>query len=430
MTKRISIDQLKSGMYVVGIDKSWWQTPFLSHKWAVQGPDDIAKLRDIDVREVVIDLTRGCDVDPPSASLLVSEPPIISVEESDQNGAEQRVTVTSPSFSPTAQPVTVAPASMVNAVAEAMPAARAARDEARAILEGIFEGVKIGKPIDSPAIKTAVTGLMDNILHRPEASLILMQMQRFEADLLSHAIDVCVLSLLIGKQQELSPEQLEVLGMGAMLHDVGKTRLPRNLLRKSNGYSPQAQKLLNEHPRLGVSLLAHNKDLVDEARRIIAEHHERADGSGFPEGRPAARISPLSQIVSVVNIYDGFVSGHNGRAAHLPTQALRRLYQMGRSGQLLTDQVIWAIRALGIYPIGAIVEVNTGERGIVVSTNAEEALKPIVQVIADHEGQPLLHPRQVDLALQIEGELVDSIVRPLDAETANINVANYFREIP
>ncbi|HXG17677.1 MAG TPA: DUF3391 domain-containing protein [Methylomirabilota bacterium] len=418
MTKRISIDQLKPGMFVVGLDKSWWQTPFFSHQRIIHDPGDINKLKEIGVQEVEIDLSRGCDVEakPNTLNISIFEPPLAPTQE----------TRSTPERAPSPPPPGAS--FTIDALNEAMPAVRAARNEALAILEGIFAGVKIGKPIDSPAIKQAVVRLLDSILRHPEASLMLMQMQRFEADLLSHAVDVCMLSLLIGKQQALSAEQFEALGVGALLHDVGKMRLPRNLLRRSTEYSAKAQKLLQEHPRLGVALLAQNKDLSESALRIILEHHERLDGSGFPEGRTGATLSPLSHIVIIVNIYDALVSGHSGQPAHLPTQALRRLYQMGRDGQLAGDQVAWLIRTLGVYPVGAVVELNTGERGIVVATNSAAAQKPVVLVVCRPDGQPFSIPRLVNLTAKAENEPVHAIVRALEITALPTALADYFTD--
>jgi HD-GYP domain-containing protein (c-di-GMP phosphodiesterase class II) len=422
MTKRIHINQLQPGMYVVGLDKSWWQTPFLSHKWMVRGTNDIAKLRAAGVNAVDIDPTQGDDVEVTVPAVTES----LAIASDEMAPAGRLEPSTSRETLPASSPAALQP--FLADLTEEMPAARAARIEALAILEGIFEGMKIGKPIDSPAIKHAVSGLLVTILHRPEASFVLTQMQRFEADLLTHSIDVCVLSLVIGKQQSLPQEQLEILGVGAMLHDLGKTRLPRNLLRKSSGYSPQAQKLLNEHPRLGVSLLSHSKDLESEVLRIIVEHHEYADGSGFPEGRTAADLSPLSQLVSIVNLYDGFVSGYSGHVAHLPTQALRRLYKMGQTGQLLSEHVAWTIRTLGVYPMGAVVEFNTGERGLVVATKTDESLKPTVYVVCDAKGQLLTEPRLVNLLAPAADEPVRMITRPLEAKAVPFSLSDYLQD--
>lgn len=420
MTKRIHIDQLQPGMYVVGLDKSWWKTPFFSHQWTVRGPEDIATLRKAGVSAVDIDTTQGIDVEEPVSPAPTALP--LAFDEIVPKDQHELSTFTPPL--PRTHPCTPPP--ILTAVTEAMPAARAARAKALAIVESIFEGVKIGKPIDSLALKHAVSELLAAILHRPEASLLLTQMQRFEADLSTHALDVCVLSLIIGQQQELSQERLETLGIGALLHDIGKTRLPRNLLRQAHSYNPQAQRLLNEHPRLGVSLVLPHKDLGADVLRIVSEHHERANGSGFPEGRTAAALSPLSQLVSIVNLYEHLVSGHDGHAAHLPTQALRRLYQMGQAGELLSEQVAWTIHALGVYPIGAVVELNTGERGIIVATKADEALKPIVYIVCDPTGLLLAEPRIVDLQAPAVDEPVRTITRPLEATAIPLSLADFF----
>lgn len=183
---------------------------------------------------------------------------------------------------------------------------------------------------------------------------------------------------------------------------------------------------MNEHPRLGVSLLSQNKEIDVQVLRIVAEHHEFADGSGFPEGRKAEQLSSLSQIVSIINLYDDFVSGRNGQVTHLPTQALRRLYQMGQAGALVDVQVTWAIHALGVYPLGTVVELNTKERGIVVAINTNNSSKPIVHVVCDPQGRLLAEPRLVDLLTPTENELGQTITRPLEAKAVCLSLADYF----
>jgi HD-GYP domain-containing protein (c-di-GMP phosphodiesterase class II) len=421
MTKRIPIDQLRPGMYVVGFEKSWWQTPFFHHKWLVEDPTDITQLREAGVQEVIIDPQRGNDVETmaPRSTVLVSPSSAMTREDASNLQA---------SAAPTPAPPSTTVPSSLNGVAVDIPAARAARNEALAILQGIFEGVKIGKAVDTLVLKHAVAGILDSILARPQATLILSQMQHFDSSLLTHAVDVCVLSLLLGVEQELSPQHLETLGAGALLHDIGKTRLPRNLLRKSETYSPQAQKLLDQHPRLGLAVLTSNKDIDREVLRIVLEHHERADGSGFPGGLTTSAISPLSQIVGLVNVYDDLVSGYSGRSSHLPTQALRCLYQMGKDGVFANQQVHWFIRTLGVYPIGAGVELNTKERGLVVATDSAESQKPTVLIVVDQNGRLYPTPRLVNLSRQEEEEPATTIIRPLEATAIPVCLGDYFKE--
>ncbi len=412
MTKRIPIDQLRPGMYLVGLDKSWWQTSFFKHQWLVQDPADITKLREAGVREVIIDLEQGDDVE---------------TETSQSTASENASNSQAPEVPALSSPFTAVPDPLKD-LAENMPAARAVRNEALAITQGIFEGVKVGKPIDTPVLKQAATKILDGLLAHPQATLMLSQMQHFESNLVTHAVDVCVLSLLLGAEQELSTSQLKTLGAGALLHDIGKTRLPRNLLRKLETYSPQAQKLLDQHPRLGLTMLADSKDRDREVLRIVLEHHERADGSGFPGGLTADAISPLSQIVGLVNVYDELVSGHRGRASHLPTQALRCLYRLGQNGGFADQQVHSFIRALGVYPIGTGIELNTKERGFVFATDSAESQKPTVLIVADQNGSPYPTPRIVNLSHQEGAEAATMILRPLAANAIPVRLADYFKE--
>jgi putative nucleotidyltransferase with HDIG domain len=412
MTKRILINQLRPGMSIVGIDKSWWQTPFVSHKWTVQDPKDIQTLREVGVREVVIDLEHGCDVENYAATPV----------------QEETLTDAVPTTPGEPACVTLASPLTLHTIAAKMSAARAVRNKILTVMEGIFEGVKIGKPVNSSVLKHAVVGLLDSVLHRSEAILILIQMQRFETTLLTHAVDVCVLALLLGVQQGLSEKQLETLGVGALLHDIGKTRLPRNVLRKTGESGPQVQKLRQEHPRLGCVILTNNEDLDPEVLRIVMEHHERANGSGFPVGHTAEKLSPLSQLVGLVNVYDDLVSGQLGGPVHQPTQALRRLYQLGKDGAFVDEHIMGFIRMLGVYPIGAVVEFNTRERGLVIATNTAESQKPLVLVVTDNNGRPFSPPRLVNLSERASDERVETIIRPLEATAIPTCLADYFKE--
>jgi HD-GYP domain-containing protein (c-di-GMP phosphodiesterase class II) len=425
-------------MYVVGLDKSWWRTPFFSHKRAIRGEEDIILFKQAGVHEVTIEVDLDYDVETPPNPHCPPEPERSGVEESCEYAQESLPDIHARQDSSAhglianyglvnPQSVIRTPQLVAAALAAELPAARAARTEALAIVQSIFEGVKTGAPIDSLAVQQVVRGLLDSILRRPEASLMLMRMRQFDADLLTHAVDVCVLALVIGKERDFSTEQLGVLGVGALLHDVGQTRLPRNLQRKSRPYSTQEQKLLREHPRLGAAILAQSKEIAAESRRIVVEHHERADGSGYPAGHTATALSPLSQLVSIADTYDVLVSGRNGQPAILPTHALRHLYQLGRVQQFDREQVELAIRALGIYPVGALVELNTGEQGVVIAVHPAEALRPIVQIIHSQAESTRVEPRVVDLAVPAGGEPAQTIVRVLDPALVNSDITSYFK---
>jgi putative nucleotidyltransferase with HDIG domain len=313
-------------------------------------------------------------------------------------------------------------------LAQDLVVARAVRDEAMTTVASIFEGVRTGTPIPGAAVKHVVGTLIDSLLRRHDALMSLIHTRRFEANLFQHAINVCVLALVIGERQRLDRQQLESLGIGALLHDVGELRLPQNLLRKSGVYTEAERRLMQQHPRLGAVILAQSDDIPEVARRIVAEHHERLDGSGYPLGLQGNDICPLSQIVGIADVYDAMFSTRGWRPPLSPVQAVKELYQYGHTGQFDLGLVETAIRCLGIYPVGSVVELSTGERGVVVGVNPADALRPVVQVIWDAARQPYPTPLVVHLSAAGTETPARTIRRVLDAAKEQLDVASYLEE--
>jgi putative nucleotidyltransferase with HDIG domain len=408
MKRSIYIDQLKAGMYLVSIDKPWLKTPFFLrfHESRIRREKEVALLKQYGVREITIDPTRGDNIEELQPTTLSAfSPP----------GNEEQERTKSPQDPPYS-----------GSLARELAVARAVRAEAIVTVQSLFEGVKTGARIDSPAVRKVVAGLLDSILRCHEASLMLVQMRQFDTNLFTHAVDVCVISLVMGKKQGLDQQQLGFLGMGALLHDVGQMRLPRNLLRKPGTYTHQEQKLMQEHLQLGVALLSQCENISQESRRIVAEHHERADGSGYPKGLTGTQISPLSQIVGIINVYDTMLSSYGGAIS--PTQALRRLYQLGTARQFDPAWVERVIRVLGVYPVGTLVELNTGERGVVIAANPADALRPTVKLIWNEGQEPYAEPLITDLSAPTVSGPQRTVMRALDPAREHLDLAQYVKK--
>ena len=387
--KRIPIDALAVGMYVVRLDKPWPEFPQLVNLHRIESQEDIALLEANGVRHVIIDPTLGKDAggDAP--------------EETPEN---------------------------LHALARELAVARNVRNEAMTALQGIFEGVKSGTPIKEVEVKKTVHTLMGTILRRYDPLLSLIHMQRHDADMFAHAVNVCAFALVMGKNQGYAKIKLEQLGIGALVHDVGELRLPRNLLNKPTVYTEQERRLIQQHPQLGVSILSQSDGIHQESLRIVLEHHERIDGSGYPAGLQGLEISPLSEIVGIVNIYDAMLSSRGGRPPLSPAQAIKQLYQYGLKGHLDRRWVERVIRCLGIYPVGSLVELNTGERGIVTATNPVDARRPVVRIIWDAAKQPYPIPQVVDLAASRAAGPERVILRALDPAKEDLDVVLYLEE--
>jgi putative nucleotidyltransferase with HDIG domain len=408
-TKRISIDQLKPGMFVVAMDQPWYRTPFLFHKRLIADQDDILQMRRAGIQEVTIDTDQGIDI-PAAAAAGHDARPTEEPAGSSEAGSTDEPTATAPD----AQKI--------------MAEARTTYREATAAMERIFAELDAGHAPNLVSVRSVVARVVDQILLHQESMLMqfcLQKMRRFDRSLASHGIDVCVLSLIVANEQGLQESDRELLGMGAMLHDIGYTRLPRNLYRKSGILLPQEKALMQQHPQLGLTVMAESADVPELVRHIIAEHHEHFNGSGYPNKLTGASLSPLVQIVGLVDTYDGMVTSRNGKPALLPHDAIRQLFVLGEKGRFDKAVVEVAIKALGVYPIGSLIKLNTGESALVTGLNHEHRLKPKIRIITDAKGQIFSESIGLDLSAECGSQPARTILRALDPKTEQVNVAAY-----
>jgi HD-GYP domain-containing protein (c-di-GMP phosphodiesterase class II) len=412
--KRLPVAQLRPGMYVVELDKPWFKTPFFSHSRHIKNHDDIELLAKHGIGEVVVDLERSVDAGTPTS---VTAPAQVAARELTvgKNG--------SPTESPDAKQARLQHERILQPLTKELSVAHGIHAEALATAQSVFDGVGRGSRLNSPAAKQTVTELLGSVTRSPEANLLLAQMRRFQNDLFTHAVNVCVLSLVVATLEGFSDEVHE-LGLGALLHDIGQVRLPRNLLRKNDSYTDQERRLMEQHPALGAAILEPEESIPASARRMVMEHHERLNGTGYPQKIGGESISLLSQIVSITDAYDAMIIGRNG-IIRRPIDVLRQLYLDANAGAFSRDLVEKVIRSLGVYPVGSLVELNTGERGIVLAANRSDTLRPTIRLVLSRDGLPL--PKGPILSLAEEKSLAigRQIVRSLDPGKERIDIMSH-----
>jgi putative nucleotidyltransferase with HDIG domain len=411
--KRIRVDQLKPGMFVVGMDQPWYKTPYLLHHFLVQSNDTITELARHGVQEVTIDPAKGLDV---VEDAQAQDP---KPDAAAASGAEQVAPASSSTESP---PHRDARRNAISRVDQLV------YQEAEAAIERVFEEVNGGELPSAPALKSVVGRFFSRVLQDRTAMMtqvMLQQMRRFDRSLASHAVDTCILSLIFASEYGISQDDMEQVGMGALLHDVGYVRLPRNLYRARHQLAVHEEELMQQHPRLGHTMLASAKDLPDTVRQIIVEHHERIDGSGYPARLSGAALSAAGQLVGLVDTYESLVTFRAGHVPLSPFQAIRNLFMLGERRTFDKALVEVAIKCLGVYPIGSVVKLNTGERAIVVGVHPEHRLKPVLKVIIGPRGEYYPTPIVVNLAESGDIEAKRTILTALDPTTEQINVAMY-----
>ncbi|QPD04852.1 MAG: putative Metal-dependent phosphohydrolase [Candidatus Nitrospira kreftii] len=402
-TKRIAIEQLIPGMFVVEMDVPWYRTPFLFHKRQINDLHTIELMKQHGIRMVTIDTSKGADL--PSTTTQ----PSANVESVTSN-------VSLPEEPNTQQIIEHAhgdqPALIIYA-------------QAQEAVERIFDDLERGVPPTPEATKAIVSNVLNQVLNDRAAIAIQVAVQKikqFDRSLTTHALDACILSLIVAIESELDRPLQELVGMGALLHDAGYVRLPRNLVRKRDQCTGQDKTLLEQHCKLGVTLLSERPGMHEDVLRIVREHHERADKSGFPAGLDHDQISRLAQIVGIVDFYDGMVSRRGARPAMIPHDAVRQLFLAGERGQFEKTLVEVMIRSIGVYPVGSLVRLNTGEQAVVVGANPQQRLKPLVKVTTDPQGGSYATPIEIDLAAPSSDHTVRSVLRVLDPVRERVNI--------
>lgn len=400
--KRISISQLIPGMFIVEMDVPWYRTPFLTHKRLIEDRQTIQTMMDCGIQMVTIDVSKGHDI-PAAAS---SNQPPTRTPAAHKEAMET-------------------PASPVQSQAESTQVLYADAHEA---MERIFADLDRQLPPTPAAATAVVAGVLTQIVNDRTAlmaHLAFQKLKSFDTSLAAHSLDTCILSLIVASESGLDVSRQVQLGLGALLHDVGYARLPRNLVRKRDECSDQERLLLHQHPALGVATLADIQGLDDEVRRVVAEHHERGDGSGYPSLRTQDAISQLAKIVGIVDWYDGMISRRGGRPAMLPHDAIRRLFLAGEKHHFDKSLIEIVIRSLGVYPTGSLLRLNTGEQAVVVAVNPHHRLKPRVKIIGGPRGESYASPLCIDLSAQSEDREPRAVTGVLDPAHDRVNLAMY-----
>ncbi len=345
--ERIPVDQLRIGMYVRELDKSWEESSFMFQGLDIKTQQDILAVQR-ECKHVWVDYT------------------------------EYRLSASQPSNRPT--PTANANNSALQ-VEDEYSDAREVHNLAQETVTRMFEEIRLGGQIDAGKVKTAVNNTVDSILRNPDASIWLTRIRAKDEHTAQHSMNVAALSIVMGKAMGMSAKELEDLGVCAMLHDVGKTSLPTELINKEGSLTEEEWELMKKHPKFGRDILVSTISVYSGAADVAYSHHERVDGKGYPRGLTSDEIPLYAQIVAIAEAYDTITTKQVYREARSPSEALHILYAE-RGKQFDEELVIKFIDSIGIFPPGSIVEMTNGEVGIVLS-NTSDKLKPRVIILLD-----------------------------------------------
>ena len=278
----------------------------------------------------------------------------------------------------------------------ALPAARAAVSSAARAAGSLFDSVREGRQVPIDAIGDSVAQLVAAMIDNPDAPAWAARIDVGDSRDVHHALTVALHLMAVGRSIGLDREALGSLATLGLLADAGKARLPRALLGKPGMLSASEHTIVKEHVRLGLEAVERSGPLPPEIREGIAQHHERLDGSGYPKGLQGDEIGFWGRLAAIADSFAALVSPRPYAEALAPQEAMMSLYEWAGSSfdEALVEQFV---QAIGIFPVGSIVELSSGEIAVVIGHNRVRRLEPRVVVVSDAAREPLHAPEAREL---------------------------------
>lgn len=399
---KVNVNQLRPGVFIK-LDVPWYKHPFLINRFKITKQDQIDILKELEIQSVY------CIPDKSDAL------PLKPGEDIQQGGSGEG-------------DVKNMVQELWKRKSERLERYRRQKKE-YSQCETMFNNTVIAiqkvmknlRPEDSalPAgAELVVTDLVESLMSTGETVVRLVNVQADREDLYQHTVNVTVLSLMLGKELGLDNEELRLLGLGAVFHDVGKQRIPRKVLCKKTPLMKNELEVIKLHARFGDEMVGKIQDFPQESRRIVRSHHEKLDGSGYPDHPPAEELSQFVRIVSIANSFDSYCNGENLKKPLTPYQALGFMFK-NEAGKYDKQILSVFIRSLGVYPPGTLVALNNGAIGLVVATSNNNPLCPSL-ILYDAEV-----PRNEAVIFNMEDDEDVKILKSLLPSELPPNVRDY-----
>jgi HD-GYP domain-containing protein (c-di-GMP phosphodiesterase class II) len=393
-TLKIASSDLDLGMYVSALDRPWLETPFFTQGFILESQDDIDRVRK-HCEYVYIDTVRSHKR---LGTVRRASTPVTAVREKAQRRERPRVPIEK-----IFDGRQIKPYQDKAEWKEEHPKAEVALSSLVADIADIFDHVSDGGSLDVIRLKNSVSPIVESMGRNPDACLWLTRLKQHDEYTYQHSLSASIWAVALGRQLGLARLDLRSLAIGGMLMDVGKLRVEQELLRANRTLSDQEMAELRGHVEHGVDLLHDSGMMNQDVLDMVAYHHERYDGSGYPEGRARDEIPAMARIAAIVDTYDALTTSRSYAPAISPSEAIRVIYQ-ARDREFQAELVEAFIQAVGIYPAGTLVELSSGEVGVVVAEYRTRRLLPKVTLLLDASKNRLCKPKLVDLLLESGGD--------------------------
>jgi putative nucleotidyltransferase with HDIG domain len=379
MLKKINVKDLKLGMYLQEICGSWMDHPFWKKSFELTDAQDLITLAACGITEVWINTDKGLDTESVVSTLSVEE-------------ANQKINLSLRQAALAA----IKPVTQVS-FHEEIEIARKVHNKATAAVTSMFQEARMGKALHLDGIDTLVDDITQSISRNPEAFLSLSRLKTKDNYTYLHSVAVCALMIALAKQMNLDPVLTKDLGMAGLLHDVGKMMIPDEVLNKPGRLTDNEFTIIKNHPLRGWEILKASEGVCSIALDVCLHHHERVDGTGYPDKLSGETLSLFARMGAVCDVYDAITSIRCYKDGWAPAEAIRKMAEW-QEGQFDTSIFQAFVKTIGIYPSGTLVKLKSTRLAVVLEQSEKNLLTPIVKVIFSTTANTPLQPEILDLA--------------------------------
>ena len=300
-------------------------------------------------------------------------------------------------------------------------------EESNNLVEGVFNAASSDGTLKLNDAAVATSGIVDSVMRNPDAFMLLLRLREKANYSYMHAINCCALAATFCRHLGYGKSEILEVSLGALLLDIGITRLPDSLINNRGKLNSALMKLVRHHVQFGMEILDVTPNIPKAVKDMVLTHHERVNGEGYPAALKGDEIPVCGRIAAIVDCYDAMISNRPYRRGMSPTSAIRTLYAW-REIDFHEDLVEQFIQCIGAYPTGSMVELNSGQVGIVLSQNRVRRLYPKILLVLNADKERYQHPATMDMweyAQQSKNGTLE-ITRVVDADEFGIDPADFY----